>query len=208
MSTATLEPPKKRSAFEKVRSIMKPDKRGEDAIAEVRALSKRHAELRAKHSAILDECKRFEAEVTAAQADFAANPSVAAVRPLILLTSQSEAAVNLRIEVQKRVNGYYGDPASNEFLAECREKGKDFLRNILVKAASFRLAEARKTYDAEIKRARQTLGQEGFDSEELLKAPRVRGAKGETEKFERLISEIETAKPEHVWQSASKILEK
>lgn len=180
---------------------------GEDAVDELRALSKRHAEIKQKHESILGECKKVEAEIEAAEDDFLANPSVAAVRPLILLQSQGQSATNLLIQVQKRVTGYYGDPAGQEFLSECQQRGgKDFLRNVLVKSAGFRLTRWQETFDNELKRARETLTKEGFDKKEILESPRVRDAARAVEKFERLISVIDSAKDEVLWQSATEIL--
>jgi hypothetical protein len=204
MITAVVETPAKRSAFQKVRAIMKNG--GENSIAELRALAQRRAEICKKYEAVITECKTIEAEVVAAERDFVANPSVAGVRRLVSLRPQLDIAIDLRSALTRSIT--YGQRVESEFLSECQRRGKDYLRNVLIKAASFHLAQAREKFDAELKRARQTLAQEGFDDEEVRQAPRVRDAQRQLERFERLVANIQSSTDEHLWQNALALLEK
>jgi hypothetical protein len=76
----------------------------------------------------------------------------------------------------------------------------------LLRAAKHRLDQAEKKFDAEFAHSQKTLAAEGFDDEEVRQAPKVRAAQREVERFESLISNINSSKDEVLWTHATSLL--
>ena len=68
------------------------------------------------------------------------------------------------------------------------------------------ILKAQKAFNVELARSRETLTREEFDLEEVEQAPRVRRAKREVEKFERLVEGIKQSADGHLWQFSAEVL--
>ena len=193
-STVESEPAKRLgSRFKKILN------NGQGALNRLRSMQKREAEIAQKHKSVLDECKKVESEVATAQRAFDQNPTPDGVHKLIAIRLRSREAAEIFTGLDQRLRR---GAANQEFLAEFKTE----LRDTLVAAAKHKLKEAEDTFENELKRARETLSKEGFDQDEILAAPKVRAAKWQVEKMERLLESITSSKDEHLWQSAAEIL--
>ena len=156
--------------------------------------------LQVRFDAVLHECKAIQGEAEAAQREFDANPSAAGVRKLAALRPQAVVASEIFASLYRSV----GARANDEFN---REHAKD-LRAVLLTASKFKLTQAQKEFEIALAHARETLGAEGFDADEISESPKVRAAKWQVEKLERLVASIESSTEGTLWQHAGQILEK
>ena len=193
-NTATTPPAAKRSLFKRGISG------GEESLRKLREMAKRHAELSQEAGALLAECKKIEAEAVAAERDFIQNPTIAGLRKLVALRPQGREAIEIFGDLHRRIS--LGGMVATKFLAEHK---KD-LRSTLLAVATYRADAARNKFDAELARARTTLGKEGFDEEGLRAAPKVRSAQRRAEQFERLVESIKSDKDENLWAHSGQLL--
>jgi hypothetical protein len=174
---------------------------GEGALNRLREMVKRETEIAQKYKSVLDECKKVEAEVATATAEFESNPTPDGVHKLITIRLRSREATEIFAALDQRLR--YG-VVGREFFAEFKNE----LRGVMVAANKYKLTEAQQAFALELKRARETLSKEGFDQEEIMQAPKVRSAQRLVERFTRLVEDIRGAKDESLWSHAGQLLEK